>query len=362
MNAVWRRMPDARIFIVDDMPENIDLLETLLSDAGYRDITSTTDPRKANDLIRNENFDLLVLDLKMPYMNGFQVMEQLAKDLRDDYLPVLVLTGEMDREYRIRALQSGARDFVTKPFDGVEVLNRINNILEVRALYKAQKQQAEELDIQVRERTRELRQRNDELKMARLEIIRRLGRAAEYRDNETGMHLIRMSKSCQSLALAAGLNETFAENLLRASPMHDIGKIGIPDGILLKPGRLNPEEWEVMKTHAAIGGDIIGDFDTDLMRMARTIALSHHEKWDGSGYPHALQGDAIPIEGLVAAICDVFDALTSDRPYKKAWPVDDAISYISGQAGSHFDPALVGRFMDILPKIFAIREKYADKD
>jgi len=362
MNAIRKSMTEAKIFIVDDMPENIELLEMLLNGAGYRNLFSTTNSREANDTIRKGNFDLLVLDLNMPHFDGFQVMEQLDQDIKDDYLPVLVLTAEIDRATRIRALEAGARDFVTKPFDETEVLNRINNILEIRSLYNEQKRQAENLEKQVRYRTRELRDRNTELETARLEIIRRLGRAAEYRDNETGMHIIRMSKSCQSLALAAGLGDEFADCILKASPMHDVGKIGIPDDILLKPGKLNPDEWEIMKTHATIGGDIIGEFESSLMKMARVIALTHHEKWDGTGYPNGLSGEDIPIEGRVSAICDVFDALTSVRPYKEAWPVEDAVAFISEQSGRHFDPELLKTFVNILPRILDIREKYADSD
>ncbi len=356
------RQPDANILVVDDVRENVELLELLLSDAGYKNFVGLTDSREVNDTIRNDNFDLLVLDINMPHMDGFAVMKQIEKDIRDDYLPILVLSGEMDRETRNRALEAGARDFVSKPFDRVEVLNRINNILEVRALYSAQKLQAANLDIQVRDRTQELLKRNSELETTRLEIIRRLGRAAEYRDNETGMHIMRMSKSCRSLARAAGLGEAFADCILKASPMHDIGKIGIPDSILLKPGKLDSDEWEIMKTHAVIGGDILRDYNSELMRMAHSIALTHHEKWDGSGYPNGLQGEAIPIEGRVSAICDVFDALTSIRPYKAAWPVDDAVEFIREQTGKHFDPFLAGTFIDILPRILDIRAQYADED
>jgi putative two-component system response regulator len=204
-------------------------------------------------------------------------------------------------------------------------------MLEVRLLYKRQRWQAEHFEAMVRERTTELHE-------TRLEIIRRLGRAGEYRDNETGMHIMRMSKGCQRLALAAGLDENQAALILQASPMHDVGKIGIPDRILLKPGRLEGEEWEIMKTHAEIGAKILEGHSSDIMELARSIALSHHEKWDGSGYPYGSKDVAIPIEGRIAAVCDVFDALTSERPYKKAWSVEDGMDFIKDNAGSHFDP------------------------
>jgi putative two-component system response regulator len=298
----------------------------------------------------------------MPHLDGYQVMEKLSGNIKGDYLPVLVLTAQIDMGTRLKALEAGAKDFVAKPFDKTEVLNRIANILEVRALYNERKQQNEILEAKVKERTLELQERNKELEETRLEIIRRLGRAGEYRDNETGMHVIRMSKSCQCLALAVGLGEEHAEQILQASPMHDVGKIGIPDGILLKPGKLDPEEWEIMKTHAEIGADIMGDFDSSLMRMAGMIAFTHHEKYDGSGYPNGTKGSGIPIEGRIAAICDVFDALTSERPYKEAWTVERALDLINEESGKHFDPELVRLFNEILPDVLTIREQYADEE
>jgi len=362
MQLIRRKRPDAKILIVDDMPENIELLETILSSAGYRNFQSTSDSREAFPIYRSGGFDLVVLDLRMPHLDGFQVMEQLASANTDDYLPILVLTGQLDRETRNRALAAGAKDFITKPFDRTEVVNRIDNILEVRALYNERGNQAKLLEKIVKERTSELMDRNRELENTRLDIIRRLGRAAEYRDNETGMHVIRMSESCRRLALAIGLDDEFAQRILQASPMHDVGKIGIPDQILLKPGKLDPAEWEIMKTHAEIGADILGDYKSDLMQMARIIALTHHEKWDGTGYPNGLSGDAIPLEGRISAICDVFDALTSVRPYKKAWTIAEANAYIDENSGRHFDPEMVRAFNAVLPDILKIRDQYSDTE
>ena len=343
----------ARILIVDDNSSNVMLLEKILSQANYENVQSTTDPRDVKDLYRKAPFDLILLDLRMPEMDGFQVMEQLAHLVEGDYLPVLVLTAQTDSDTRYKALEMGAKDFLTKPFDKIEVLQRIYNLLEVRILYNQQRDQSVILEAKVRERTQELTD-------TRLEIIRRLGRAGEYRDNETGMHVIRMSKSCQRLARAAGLGEDAAEMILNASPMHDVGKIGIPDSILLKPGKLDDEEWKVMMTHTEIGADILSDHSSDMIRMAQSIAITHHEKWDGSGYPNGLKGEAIPIEGRIAAICDVFDALTSDRPYKKAWPVKKAVKYINDNTAKHFDPQLVELFNQVLPDLLGIREQHAD--
>lgn len=346
---------NSKILVVDDNPSNVLLLEALLQQEDYTNVTSTTDPTEVRDMHRASDFDLILLDIQMPRMNGFQVMELLKEDHNDgDYLPILVLTAQTDMETRLRSLDLGARDFVTKPFQHAEVLQRIHNSLEIRHLYKQQKDYSHLLEVKVNEATSELRK-------SQLDIIRCLGRAGEYRDNETGEHVIRMSKNCQVLALRYGLDKRHADMILFASPMHDVGKIGIPDHILLKPGKLTPDEWEIMQTHAQLGADILADNESEMIQMARTIAISHHEKWDGSGYPAGLKGEDIPIEGRIAAICDVFDALTSWRPYKKSWSVEDAVNFLEENAGSHFDPNLVPMFIEVLPDILSIREQHQDK-
>ena len=344
----------AAILIVDDQPVNVKLLEKVLLAEGYPNIISTTDSREAVGLYLTHQCDLVLLDLNMPHIDGFGVMQELRK-VAEDYPPVLVLTALKDRDSRVRALENGARDFVSKPFDRVELLSRIRNMLEVRLLNKAIKQQNLLLEEKVLERTREL----DE---TRLEIIRRLGRAAEYRDNETGLHIIRMSQYSQLLGLADGMTDAEGDMLLNASPMHDIGKIGIPDHILLKPGKLTPEEWAIMKTHSTIGAEILSGHQSELMQMARQIALAHHEKWDGSGYPKGFAGDEIPLVGRIVAVADVFDALTTVRPYKKAWNVEDAVDYIAQNRATHFDPRIVDLFMQNLPDILAVRARYPEPD
>jgi putative two-component system response regulator len=344
---------DARVYVVDDEPANVKLLERILAQAGYSDVRATTDPRECLTEYARRPFDLLLLDLNMPYMDGFEVMERLHGMDPESYPPVLVLTALSDRDSRVRALQNGARDFVTKPFDRVELLSRIRNLLDVRLMHEQIKSQNRLLEERVGERTKELQD-------TRLEIIRRLGRAAEYRDNETGLHIIRMSKMAACLARAVGMPEAQAELLLQASPMHDIGKIGIPDSILLKPGKLDPAEWQVMKTHTTIGAEILSGHHSDLLEMARVVALSHHERWDGSGYPSGSRGEEIPLVGRVVALADVFDALTSERPYKKAWSVGDAVDEVRRSSGSHFDPRLVEAFMDRLPVILDIRKKHEE--
>lgn len=345
----------AKILIVDDQAPNVVLLEKILQADGYDQVVTTTDSRQVAELYVRHHFDLVLLDLNMPYLTGFDVMQQLNELEPDSYVPVLVLTAQPDMKTRLRALESGARDFLTKPFDRLEVLSRIRNMLEVRMMHNQIRDQNRILEEKVQERTRELAD-------TRFEIIRRLGRAAEYRDNETGLHIIRMSKYSQLLGRAAGMSEAESELLLNASPMHDIGKIGIPDSILLKPGKLDMDEWEVMKTHPVIGAEILSGHQSELMGMASQIALAHHEKWDGSGYPHGLKGEEIPLEARVVAVCDVFDALTTARPYKKAWPVEEAIAYIHDNSGKHFDPELVNLCPAILPEILLIRARYAEPD
>jgi len=340
------------ILIVDDEPANIKLLERMLGMEGYTSIISTTDPRQTTSLYQQHHCDLVMLDIRMPHMNGFEVLAEL-KQLPGVPPLVVMLTAQISQEYRLRALTDGARDFIGKPFDRAELLARVANMLEMHLLQKQVREQNQMLEQRVRERTTELYD-------TRLEIVRRLGRAAEFRDNETGMHIIRMSKISALIGQGCGMDIEQCEMLLNASPMHDIGKIGIPDHVLLKPGKLNPDEWEVMKTHTSIGADILSGHKSELLEMASVIALTHHEKWDGSGYPQGLAGEEIPLTGRIVSLADVFDALTSDRPYKKAWKVEAAVEYLNENSGSHFDPQLVDIFMSSLDQVRQITKEYAD--
>ena len=345
---------DSRILIIDDEQANLTLIEKILELDGYHNFISLSDSTRAIELYQTQKPHLILLDLNMPVFDGFDVMDQLtALDPGDDFPSILVLTAQTDRDTRIRALNGGAKDYVHKPFDRVELLSRIKNQLEVKRLHETIKQQNDFLEVKVAERTRELQE-------TRLEVIHRLGLAAEYRDNETGLHIIRMSKVSAELAKAAGLADSQCELILNASPMHDIGKLGIPDSVLLKPGKLNAKEWETMKTHTLIGAEILSGGDTDLLELARLIAITHHEKWDGSGYPNGLKGEEIPLEGRIVALADVFDALTSERPYKEAWTVEKAIEYIAEMSGTQFDPDLVTIFIGILPKVQEISNRYRE--
>ena len=345
----------ANILIVDDQQLNVSLLQKIMNNAGYQKVTGITDSREVIPQYTANDYDIVLLDIRMPHMDGLEILEQLNLVPKEALVPVVILTAMDDKDTKLRALQLGAKDFLSKPFDQNEVLLRVNNLLETRLMHKQQCNLNRILDKKVKERTLELKQ-------TRLEVIRRLGRAAEFRDNETGFHIIRMSKYAQIIARNYGLSDHIAELILNASPMHDIGKIGIPDSILLKPGKLDKKEWEIMKTHAAIGADILSGHDSELMNMASEIAQNHHEKYDGSGYPNGLAGDEIPISAQIAALSDVFDALTSVRPYKKAWSVEDAVAEIKNTSGSHFNPLLVKAFIDSLPEILEVRGKYSEND
>ena len=342
-----------KILVVDDNAVNVALLEAVLEDADFENVYSTTDPRQVLPLQREHNFDLILLDIRMPWLSGIDVLHLLKDEMVDDYLPVIVLTAQTDFETRQQALAAGAKDFITKPFDEWEVLLRIQNLLETRMFYTRQVQRAEVLEQEVRKRT-------DEISQTQLKIVRCLGAAGEFRDNETGAHVIRMSNMCKLVADKLGLAKSFSEMLLYASTMHDVGKIGIADGILLKPGRLNAAEWQQMKLHCEIGAKIIGEHDSELMFMARETALYHHERWDGTGYPHGISGEDIPLVARIATVCDVFDALTSVRPYKDAWPIEEAFSEIKVMSGSSFDPKVAEVFVDNIDEIVRIKNRDLD--
>jgi len=346
---------DASIFIVDDEPVNLKLLKKMLGSIGYDKLSLFQDPRDVLKQYQRHRPDLILLDINMPHLDGFDVLGQLKK-LNDPLLPpIVVLTAQAGREYKLRSLKAGARDFLYKPFDREELQTRIRNLLDAHLAHRLIHDKKNILAEMVRQRTKELSD-------TRLQAVRRLGLAAEYRDNETGSHIIRMSQSSMLIARAMGWSQEECDLILHASPMHDIGKIGIPDQILLKPGKLNPDEWEVMKRHASIGARLLEGDESTLIQMARSIALTHHEKWDGSGYPNGLAGSDIPAEGRIVAIADVFDALTSDRPYKKAWNTEDAVNLIRDSANSHFDPRIVECFLQVLPEILAIRTQYSDSE
>ncbi len=343
----------AKILIIDDQEVSIHLLEQILQKNGYKNVMSTPDPREGVELYKQIRPDCLILDLNMPHLDGFQVMAKLSKIEGETYLPIIVLSTEENQEVRFLALESGAKDFVNKPFDRVEVLIRIKNLLEVRMMHNEIRDQNKILEDKVKERTQELYN-------TQLDVIQRLARAVEYRDSETGLHIVRMSHYSACLSAEAGLSMEECELVLTASPLHDIGKIGIPDSILRKPGKLTPAEWGVMKTHTTIGAELLSGSNSRFLKMASEIAIAHHEKWNGTGYPYGLKEDEIPVIGQICGLCDVFDALMSKRPYKQAWSLERTLEEIKNGSGTHFNPKMVDSFMRILPQILNIKDKYVD--
>jgi putative two-component system response regulator len=332
---------DLRILVVDDRPENAKLLDRLLRRWGHRDVTCTTRSSDVVPLFAKQEFDLLLLDLHMPQPDGFAVMEELREEIEAKVsLPVLVLTGDATDEVKRRALSGGARDFLTKPFDQHEVRLRVRNLLEIRRLQLEQRRTELELEARVAARTAELEE-------ARLEVLERLAIAGEFRDDETGEHARRVGATAQLLADAVSADTATTNRIEIAAPLHDIGKIAIPDALLLKAGRFTRDERAEMQRHTSIGADMLGGTSSGLLALARDIALTHHERWDGSGYPHGLSGDDIPLAGRIVALADVFDALTHSRPYKTAWPVEQAVEEIRRQGGEQFDPELVEAFSEL---------------
>jgi putative two-component system response regulator len=332
---------DAKILIVDDQDANMRLLMRILKKANYKNIMTISDPREVLHCFSMFQPDLILLDLMMPYLTGFEVMELLRPLVaQDDYLPILVLTADATSEAKHKALSMGAHDFLTKPLDTAEVLLRVNNLLRTRILHLLLSVRNRGLEDEVAERTSELRE-------AHIEILERLAIAAEYRDDETGQHVLRVSNTAVLLASALGVPDRDLELIRRASQLHDVGKIGIPDDILLKLGKLTSAEFEVMKTHTTIGARILSGANSALVRMASSIAYTHHERWNGLGYPNGLSGNRIPLEGRIVAVADVFDALTHRRPYKEAWPIEEALAEIKRQSGAQFDPTVVEAFFEL---------------
>lgn len=336
---------NATVLIVDDNSDNLDVLSGVLRP--FYKVKAAINGELALKVASSKNKpDIILLDIMMSGMDGYEVCRQLKKNPTTAKIPVIFVTAKTEIKDEEIGFKLGAVDYITKPISAPIVLARVRAQL---ALYNQQR----ELEILVKQRTKEL----DE---TRLEIIQRLGCAAEYKDNETGLHVIRMSLYSKFLAEQIQANDDWVELLYNAAPMHDIGKIAIPDRVLLKPGKLDKEEWAIMQTHVESGVEILGDHDSDLMNMAREIALGHHEKYDGSGYPHGIAGEDIPLSARIVAIADVFDALTSVRPYKEAWPLDKVIALIEEESGKHFDPVLVPAFMKCLPRIIEIKDKYMD--
>ncbi len=339
----------ARILIVDDEPSNVLLLQALLGRAGFENVTGTTDPYQALPLVQQEQPDLILLDLRMPGLDGLAIMAQLAPHTGGPIpVPILVLTADVTREAKERALLAGAKDFMTKPPDPVEAVLRIKNLLESRYLQRQLHEHNVRLGQEVQARTHDLEAAYRELAATQLEVLDRLAVAAEYRDDGTGEHARRVGRRAARTAAALGLPPALVELIGQAARLHDLGKIAVPDRILHLPARLSPEQFAIIRQHTTIGAQIVAGSRSRLLQIAEEIALSHHERWDGTGYPHGLAGEAIPISARIVAVIDVFDALTHDRPYKRAWPLADAVAEIRRQRARQFDPRVVDAFLRTL--------------
>lgn len=352
-------MERSKILVVDDEERNLRLMEALLLPLGY-EIFFAADGEEALTKTQEVSPDLILLDAMMPKMDGFEVARQIKNDKDKKIIPVVMVTSLKEVEDRIKALESGADDFLSKPVDETELRARVQSLLKVKAYNDHMRNYQKELETEVAKRTDQLRQTFEKVKKASLETIYRLSRAAEYKDEDTGAHILRTSNYSAAVASKMGMNEKTVESILYAAPMHDIGKIGTPDRILLKPGKLDPDEWEIMKQHVDIGGRILEGSGTGFIKLGEVIALTHHEKWDGSGYPRGRAGREIPLAGRIMAIADVFDALTTKRPYKEPFSLEKSYDIIRDSCGSHFDPEVVDAFFAVEEKILAIKEKYQD--
>ncbi len=346
----------ARILIVDDNETNVELIRALLEEDGYDNLESTTSSLDGLALYLGapDSFDLILLDLRMPDLDGLGFIAAIREARPDIAHPVIILSAQADQRSREQALSAGVRDYLTKPVVVWEVLHRVRNALSLQLLWR----QTEALNRDLEER---VMRRTVELEETRREVIRRLATAGEFRDNDTGQHVERMSQYAYVLARGAGMADQDARALRDAAPLHDIGKIAMPDAILLKEGPLTDDEWVTMRRHAEIGGAILDGSGFALLELAREIAVSHHERWDGSGYPLGLAGQDIPLSGRIVAVADVFDALTSQRPYKRAWSIEEALGFLKDNAGKLFDPGLVAQFEASLPEMLAIRNRLADR-
>jgi len=343
------------VLIIDDSDINLTLIKALVLKLGETQPILFDNPLKALEWCRENVPDLVIVDYMMPDMDGLKFISAFRALHGRDEVPILMVTANDQKDVRYDALLGGANDFLTKPIDRVEFGARARNMLSLRNGQKFLANRAQYLAAMVDERTQEIREREKEL-------IFRISRAAEFRDPETGAHIQRMAYYSQAIAMGLGLDEAAQRLILEAAPMHDVGKIGIADYILLKPGKLTPEEFEVMKGHARIGYELLKESRSEILKAGAQIAISHHEKYDGSGYPGGLKGSEIPLFGRIVAVADVFDALTSERPYKKAWSLEDACHFLEEGRGKHFDPLCVEAFLAEWDIVLDVRQRFADEE
>lgn len=350
---------DDYVLFVDDDPEILRFYREAVADEGYR-VDSAGTAEAAAHLVRGNPPQVIILDLHMPGMGGVEFCRLLKAGRETQSIPVAVVTGHGEREARLAALSAGADEFIAKPITAGELRLRIRNMLKLKAYTDRLSQEQEILDGMVRERTKELEEMVRQLERARLETIFRLSRAAEYKDEATGAHIKRMSLYCEVLGRHLGLDEPDLRVLVHSAPLHDLGKIGIPDAILLKPGKLTQDEFEIMKTHTTLGAEILAGSNDPYLQAGSVIALTHHERWDGKGYPQGLAGEDIPLHGRIVAVADVFDALVSKRPYKDPMPFAKAVSIVRDGSGSQFDAQVAGAFSEEIQEFERIHKTVQD--
>lgn len=342
------------IVIIDDNEVNVKVLSHIVRRSTLEQAVTFQDPVQALNWCRTCQPDLVLVDYMMPGMDGIEFISHFRREPALREVPLVMVTANAERSIRYRALEMGANDFLTKPVDKTELVARVRNMLTIRQGQKMKADHAGWLEAEIRRATKDILEKERE-------VIFRLSRTAEYRSPETGLHVMRVALYCRELARASGLPEEDQETIFVASSLHDIGKVGTPDHILYKSDRLDKYEYALMKLHTLTGFEIMQDSTSKIMQMAADIALGHHEKYDGTGYPKGLRGDRIPLAARICSIADVFDALTSERPYKKAWPISDALHELDAQSGRHFDPALVMNFKTILPEVTRIRTQYTER-
>ena len=350
-----------KILIVDDQANNTELLEAYLAPQGY-DVIIASSGRQALEELSGGEIDLILLDVMMPGMDGFEVTRLIREDENSRMIPVVLVTALHETEDRIKGIEAGCDDFISKPIDRMELLARVRSLLKIKAYNDLLKNYRKELESEVAARTEDLKNALDKLRESSLETIYRLSMASEYKDEDTGAHIKRMSLYSAAVATRMNLDENTIRLLLYSSPMHDVGKIGIPDLILLKPGKLDAAEWKIMMQHTNIGAGILKGSEAEFIRMGEQIARGHHEKWDGTGYPDGLKGTEIPVVCRITAIADVFDALTSRRPYKEPFSVEKSMSIITEGRGSHFDPDVFDAFIAIKDDILSIKDQFENEN
>jgi len=365
----------AKIMIVDDEPTNIKVVRRLLEIEGYRNFVTTTDSSATMYLIADQRPDLVLLDLMMPMVSGLDILANVRADTSKPFTPIIILTAATDRETRLQALEQGATDFITKPVDPSDLIPRVRNVLAMMQYQRRLKDYAAGLEAAVQLRTAEV-------EASREDVLHCLARAAEYRDHDTGQHVLRVGRYARIISEELGLPANLVRSIEQSARLHDVGKIGVPDDILLKAGELTDDEFSRMKRHSGFGKQILQQFSAEeqdrmrrhtevgaqilkvgtspILEMATRVALTHHEWWDGTGYPLGLQGEDIPLEGRITAVADAFDALSSERCYKDAYPLDKCFEIIEGESGTHFDPKVVAAFLKRRPDMIAVQIDYAD--